>query len=128
MHKQALDPVIPVLDTTAGNFAAELRRASQDIGIVSSSDTAFRTLFDRVRSMLRTLFALTNKASSLVEPRNYRGFIPLKPPNRVEANGDQGDRYEGYKLHWECPPDHPVMAACDLYGPNRWPAPQSYRP
>jgi isopenicillin N synthase-like dioxygenase len=119
--------VIPVLDARAGNFAAELRRASRDVGFVSVVGHGIpETLFDRVRSTLRTLFAFSDeqKRELMIEPRNYRGFIPLGffTPNRVEANGDRGDRYEGYKLHWECPPDHPVMDACDLYGPNRWPA------
>ncbi len=82
-------------------------------------------LFDRVRTTLRALFGLpdTAKAELRIEPENYRGFIPLGffTPNRVEANGARGDEYEGFKLHWECPPDHPVLAECDLYGPNRWP-------
>jgi isopenicillin N synthase-like dioxygenase len=66
---------------------------------------------------------MAEKQRLQIEPDNYRGFIPLGffTPNRAEANGDRGDRYEGYKLHWECPPDHPVAAECDLYGPNRWP-------
>ena len=33
----------------------------------------------------------------------------------------KADAFEGYKLHWECPPEHPVRNECDLYGPNRWP-------
>ena len=119
--------MIPVLDARADDFAAELRRASREVGFVSVVGHGIpESLFDRVRSTLRTLFAFSDeqKRALMIEPRNYRGFIPLGffTPNRVEANGDRGDQYEGFKLHWECPPDHPAMAECDLYGPNRWPA------
>lgn len=82
-------------------------------------------LFERVRSVLRALFALDDEAkvAGRITPGNYRGFIPLGffTPNRIEANGDRGDQYEGYKLHWECPPGHPAATRCELYGPNRWP-------
>ncbi|MEM8706225.1 MAG: 2OG-Fe(II) oxygenase family protein [Actinomycetota bacterium] len=118
--------MIPVLDARADDFAAELRRASREIGFVSVVGHGIPTeLFDRVRSSLRTLFAFSDerKQALMIEPRNYRGFIPLGffTPNRAEANGDQGDQYEGFKLHWECPSDHPVRTECDLYGSNRWP-------
>ncbi|MEM8708156.1 MAG: 2-oxoglutarate and iron-dependent oxygenase domain-containing protein [Actinomycetota bacterium] len=119
--------MIPVLDARADDFAAELRRASRDVGFVSVVGHGIpESLFDRVRSSLRALFAFSDeqKQALAIEPRNYRGFIPLGffTPNRVEANGDRGDQYEGFKLHWECPPGHPAMAECDLYGANRWPA------
>jgi isopenicillin N synthase-like dioxygenase len=40
------------------------------------------------------------------------------------ANGTTAapDRYEGFKLHRETASDDPVLAACRLYGPNRWPS------
>ncbi|MEO0492516.1 MAG: 2OG-Fe(II) oxygenase family protein [Actinomycetota bacterium] len=119
--------MIPVLDARAGDFAAELRRASREVGFVSVLGHGIpETLFDRVRGTLRTLFAFSDerKRALRIEAGDYRGFIPLGffTPNRAEVNGDRGDRYEGYKLHWECPPDHPVLAECDLYGANRWPA------
>ena len=121
--------MIPVLDATAPDFGAELRRASREVGFVSVVGHGIdASLFERVRGSLRALFALSaeEKDELRIQPRNYRGFIPLGffTPNRTEANGDRGDHYEGYKLHWECPPDHPVAAECDLYGPNRWPASQ----
>ena len=119
--------MIPVLDARSADFAVELCRASRDVGFVSVTGHGIPTeLFERVRASLRALFALSDdeKAALRIQPRNYRGFIPLGffTPNRAEANGDRGDQYEGYKLHWDCPPDHLVAAECDLYGPNRWPA------
>ena len=81
--------------------------------------------FGRVRALLHDLFGLDDrhKRDLQITPTDYRGFIPLGffTPNRAEVNGRQGDQYEGYKLHWECPPGHPVAGECDLYGPNRWP-------
>ena len=118
--------MIPVLDAQDGAFAADLRRASREVGFVSVVGHGIPLeLFDRVRSTLRALFALPDetKTELRIRPGDYRGFIPLGffTPNRAEANGDTGDRYEGYKLHWECPPGHPAADQCSLYGPNRWP-------
>ena len=118
--------MIPVVDARAGEFAAELRAACEQTGFVSVIGHPIPVeLFERVRTALRALFALPPdaKAAGHITPDNYRGFIPLGffTPNRVEANGDQGDQYEGYKLHWECPPGHPAETECELYGPNRWP-------
>ena len=76
-----------------------------------------------MRRLLVGLFAIDDatKRRYAVRPDNYRGFIPLRffTPNRehdAPANG-----FEGYKLHWECPPGHPVRGECSLYGSNRWP-------
>ena len=82
--------MIPVLDARADDFAAELRRASREVGFVSVVGHGIpEPLFDRVRSTLRTLFAFSDeqKRALMIEPRNYRGFIPLGffTPNRVEA-------------------------------------------
>lgn len=119
--------MIPVVDARSAAFADEFRTACEQIGFVSVVGHSIPIqLFERVRTTLRALFALppTAKAAGRITPDDYRGFIPLGffTPNRVEANGDRGDQYEGYKLHWECPPGHPAAAECDLYGPNRWPA------
>ena len=61
--------MIPVLDATAGNFAAELRRASRDVGFVSVVGHGIpATLFDRVRCTLRALFAFSDE-----QKRELRG-------------------------------------------------------
>ncbi|MEM9204324.1 MAG: 2OG-Fe(II) oxygenase family protein [Actinomycetota bacterium] len=122
--------MIPVLDLQGADFAEQLRRASREIGFVAVVGHGIdQRLFDRVRGALRALFALPDdhKAALRITPTNYRGFIPLgfftpnRTPSHTESTGAEGDRYEGFKLHWECPPEHPVAAECDLYGPNRWP-------
>ena len=78
-----------------------------------------------MRRLLPALFAIDEAAKrrQTVQRTNYRGFIPLRffTPNRAEADGTKPDAFEGYKLHWECPPGHPVRSECDLYGSNRWP-------
>lgn len=119
--------MIPVVDARSVTYGAELRSACEQIGFVSVTGHGIPVeAFERVRSSLRALFALDDaaKTAGRITPTNYRGFIPLGffTPNRVEANGDRGDQYEGYKLHWECPPGHPAADQCELYGPNRWPA------
>ena len=64
---------------------------------------------------------LVDKMAERITPDNYRGYIPLGffSPN---TEGVTPDQYEGYKLHAEVAADDPLCTACDLYGPNRWPA------
>jgi isopenicillin N synthase-like dioxygenase len=118
--------VIPIVDARSVTFATELRSACEQIGFVSviGHDIAVE-LFERVRSSVRALFALDDavKVHNQITPTSYRGFIPLGffTPNRSGAGRDEGDQYEGYKLHWECPNDHRVLDECALYGPNAWP-------
>ena len=75
-----------------------------------------------MRRLLVDLFAVDEDAKrrQAISRDDYRGFIPLRffSPNR--AGTDPSDAFEGYKLHWECPPDHPVRVECALYGSNRW--------
>ena len=76
-----------------------------------------------MRRLLVDLFAVDEEAKrrQVITRENYRGFIPLRffSPNRDTTAPP--DAFEGYKLHWECPPEHPVRDECDLYGSNRWP-------
>mgnify|MGYP001169170606 CR=1 FL=1 len=75
-----------------------------------------------MRRLLVALFDVDDGAKDRqsVSRDDYRGYIPLRffSPNRDKAAPPDG--FEGYKLHWECPPDHPVRSECALYGPNRW--------
>ncbi len=116
---------IPALDADDPNFGPEVLEAFRSIGFATVTGHGIdSSLFAEMRSLLVELFALSDacKTEGMITRDNYRGFIPLGffTPNRAEINGDAGDQYEGYKFHWECPPDHPVQRECRLYGPNRW--------
>lgn len=116
---------LPIVDLAASNFETALIDAIESIGFVALTGHGIDVVeISTLRSALVDLFAVTEaeKHRGAITPDNYRGFIPLGffTPNRA-ASGQTSDLYEGYKLHWECPPDHPVKAACRLYGPNRWP-------
>lgn len=80
-------------------------------------------LIASIRNALIEYFALdkTVKLQDAVSRNNYRGYIPEA---YFSANNAQGavDLYEGYKLHTEIEQDSPIIAQCDLYGPNKWPA------
>jgi len=116
---------IPLLDATSASFAADVIDACDDLGFFAVEGHGIGpALFDQMRDLCREVFAVDDavKQATQIEPTNYRGFIPLGffTPNRAEVNGVAPDRYEGFKLHWECPADDPITLACDLYGPNRW--------
>lgn len=118
--------MIPVVDLRSPEGARDLVAACERYGFVSVVGHGIAPeLFAEVRDVVRRLFDLPDevKQRRQITPDNYRGYIPLGffTPNRAEVNGADPDRYEGWKLHWECPPDHPVTAECALYGPNRWP-------
>lgn len=116
---------VPTLDLRSNTFAADLLDACRAIGFASVVGHGINPAqFVAMRSMAAELFALPEevKQSQMITPANYRGHIPLGffTPNRAEVNGVGADEYEGWKLHWECPPDHPVQRECRLYGPNIW--------
>lgn len=118
--------MIPVVDISGASdtFAQDLADACSEIGFVAITGHGVdQTLLADMRATVEDLFGLSDevKAANRIQPGNYRGFIPLGffTPNRSDDN-DDGDAYEGFKLHWECPVQHPVIAECDLYGPNRW--------
>jgi isopenicillin N synthase-like dioxygenase len=110
-------PVVELGDTTG------LVSALSDVGFVAVRGHGVPDA-DRsaMRRLLVDLFAVDEDAKrrQAISRDDYRGFIPLRffSPNR--AGMDPTDAFEGYKLHWECPPDHPVRSECALYGSNRW--------
>lgn len=118
--------MIPVVDLAAPGGGDELVAAWRRHGFASVVGHGVPTeLFGAMRDVVRRLFDLDDdvKRRWRITPDDYRGFIPLGffTPNRAEVTGAAADRYEGFKLHWECPPGHPVADGCGLYGPNRWP-------
>ena len=80
------------------------------------------SLIANMRTAVRHVFATPREtlARDLVRKGNYRGYVPLGyfTPNSGKGKGDQ---YEAWKLHHETPADDPIIALCDLYGPNVWP-------
>ncbi len=116
---------IPVIDLNSADSDKLLDETWREIGFACIIGHQIDpNLFVSMRSLLKRLFALSDeiKAQYLVSPDNYRGFIPLGffTPNRKEITGTGADAYEAFKLHWECPPEHPVRNECSLYGSNRW--------
>ena len=121
---------VPVIDISAlfsgegrQECVAKIGHACREIGFLSISGTGVDPgLAGALREEIRALFALSEarKFAGAITRENYRGFIPF---GLFSANDGSGtaDNYEGFKLHWECPVDDPVMAECRLYGPNLWP-------
>lgn len=121
--------MIPVVDISGepDGFSDAISAACADIGFVAvTGHGVTAALLTQMRTVVEEVFAVDDeiKAANQIEPRNYRGFIPLGffTPNRADATSDetQADGYEGFKLHWECPVGHPVLGKCDLYGQNKW--------
>lgn len=118
--------MIPVVDIRSARGRRKLTDAWEQIGFASVvGHDIDPELFAEMRDVVRRLFELSEEQQRRyrITPGNYRGHIPLGffTPNRAEVNGVAPDRYEGWKLHWECPPEHPVAGECALYGPNLWP-------
>lgn len=119
---------IPVIDISrAGRHDSVIRQvenACRDIGfmILCGHGIEPQTIFG-MRQAVIDYFArpLQEKLRDQITRDNYRGYIPqgFFSPN---SGGAEADHYEGYKLHAETPPGDDICAACDLYGPNKWPA------
>ena len=119
---------IPVLnlgefDTARDQFVEQLKTACSEIGFFSVSGHGIAPSITReIRTQLEVFFSLpqVEKEKLMITRDNYRGYIPLGffTPNE---SGKPADQYEAYKLHTEIPSDHPICAACDLYGENKWP-------
>lgn len=116
---------IPVVDLQSGETISSLDRAWREVGFVAIVGHCIdQDLFMTMRSLTKRLFSLKarDKQAYQITSENYRGFVPLGffNPNRGDISGHKADAYEAFKLHWECPPDHPVRRECALYGGNRW--------
>jgi len=116
---------IPLVSCTDDDFDTLFLDACRSIGFVALTHHGIAAdLLTEMRQLCERLFAIEDerKRQLMIEPSNYRGFIPLGffTPNRSEVNGAQPDMYEGFKLHWECPTDHPARGESHLYGCNRW--------
>lgn len=116
---------IPLLDLGDADFDVRFLQACRTVGFVAIEGHEIEPeLVAAMRAMQRELFGLSDQRKNelRITPTNYRGFIPLGffTPNRSEVNGNMPDLYEGFKLHWECPPNQPERSDCMLYGANRW--------
>ena len=124
--KGASAPDVPVVDLVDGSGVVA---SLSTVGFVALREHGVAEAdLSAMRELLVDLFAVDedSKARQAITRENYRGFIPQRffTPNRDSKAGNgtaTADGFEGYKLHWECPPGHPVRNECSLYGPNRWP-------
>lgn len=115
---------LPVIDLSGSvGVTRKIERACHDVGFmyVTGHGISARVVA-AVRKAVVNFFALpeTCKEGYRITPENYRGYIPqgfFSPAGEYT----QADHYEGYKLHFEVAADDPIIAACDLYGPNKWP-------
>ncbi len=120
----------PLFDANSNADSAAVRSVQHDV-VAALQEYGFvgvkghglpAQLVNQMRELTIALFALPIEQKLLVQvsPTNYRGYIPLEffTPNAAQG---KADCYEGYKLHFETQPNDPVVAECDLYGPNIWP-------
>lgn len=123
-------PVIDIARFGAGgrrartSMAAALGSACRDIGFFHVvGHRVGHGVIAAMRQATAELFRLPDdaKRALCVRPGDYRGYIPFAAFGN-NARATEADRYEGFKLHREVAPDDPILAACDLHGPNRWPA------
>ncbi|MBT8077969.1 MAG: isopenicillin N synthase family oxygenase [Gammaproteobacteria bacterium] len=116
----------PRRDTVIGQIDAAFR----EIGFVYLSEHGIPAhTVESIRAAVIAYFdrSTSEKGRDRITRDNYRGYIPTGFFTANSGGGD-ADNYEGYKLHLETDPRDPIVAECDLYGPNRWPAaPKRFR-
>lgn len=101
----------------------QIFEACTNIGFLSITGTGIDPdAVTRVRRTVQDIFEVDEESKwrQAITRENYRGFIPFGFFTPNDGSGTP-DRYEGYKLHFECAADDPVRAEFPLYGPNRWP-------
>ena len=117
--------MIPLLDIAdSANIVAGLEAASRDVGFVYVAGHGIpAATIDGARSAVIDYFARpqADKDGDRITRDNYRGYIPLGFFSPNSGDG-AADHYEGFKLHFDVVADDPIRQACDLYGPNKWPA------
>ena len=121
---------IPLVDLASINVTRDIESACRDIGFMyvrghGIDPQVIAELRDAVIGYFER--SLEQKLVDRIARKNYRGYIPegfFSPA----VNGEEADRYEGYKLHLEIAADDEICVASDLYGPNKWPeGPQGFR-
>ncbi len=122
---------IPLIElSAAANTTRQIEKACRDIGFMYITGHGIApTTIARVQAAVIDYFALPLevKVGDRISRDNYRGYIPAGFFSANNGNG-VADSYEGYKLHHEVQADEPICAACELYGPNRWPdRPQHFK-
>jgi isopenicillin N synthase-like dioxygenase len=115
---------IPLINLSgAASVVHEIESACRDVGFMYIAGHGIApNIVTAARNAVTEYFALPlqQKNAAQITADNYRGYIPL---GFFSANSGEAaaDCYEGYKLHYEVAADDPICAACDLYGPNKWP-------
>lgn len=116
------DSSLPLIDL-AQPAAGAIEAACRDVGFmyVTGHGIPDETITNTRAAVIEYFSqAFSKKNEDVIARDNYRGYIPqdfFGPAGEDTTS----DRYEGYKLHYEVAADHPVCAASDLYGPNKWP-------
>ncbi len=125
---------LPIIDiaslTSEGDrkqtVSDELIEAFEEIGfaVLVGHGIEKNRLFE-IRELLVRVFNVQDsvKEELSISRDNYRGYIPLgffSPNEQKNLSTTKPDLYEGFKLHWECPKEHPVKDECVLYGSNKW--------
>ena len=125
---------IPVIDLApfrdgsgCQDIADRIGQACTEIGFfyIAGHGVAGKTIGEAV-DRTKAFFALpeAEKRAVAVRRDRYRGFIPLAAFSPNDGQGAR-DRYEGYKVHLDLTPDHPLVRdGVPLYGANVWPAGQ----
>lgn len=115
---------LPVIDLAQPKgLSRDIENACHKVGFMYVSGHAIEdTVVAAARKAVIDFFTLpeAKKRESLVSSDNYRGYIPcgfFSPAGETTP----ADKYEGFKLHLEVPEGDPIIAHCDLYGPNKWP-------
>ena len=124
-------PIIDIASLTSEGgrkqtVSDELIEAFEEIGfaVLVGHGIEKNRLFE-IRELLVRVFNVPDsvKEELSISRDNYRGYIPLgffSPNEQKNFSTTKPDLYEGFKLHWECPKEHPVKDECVLYGSNKW--------
>ena len=125
---------IPNIDINALIVNGVGKRKARDELIAAFEEIGFAVLvghgiekkrLSEMRELLIRVFSVPDsvKEGLSISQSNYRGYIPLgffSPNEKKVLEETKNDLYEGFKLHWECPKEHPVKDECKLYGSNKW--------